>query len=439
MASGSHEIFEETWPAEEPPPPEPPRLSADEGPGLGMVAGLPAACGLLFLLFFVALTRSDVPASGWIIQIAILGMLAGIAAAVAGRLTKGLARSALMAAFGAILVIVSVALVWSILPADSTAPAALNLKRGFQVEAVLLGGTSGLLALSFGALVLVVGALYARSRGAEHPKVRRILAGLAILVAVLQLANWMVMLAGDSETGRWTADLFARGRAPLAALYLWWNLSLWAVVVLALVSLMPSPRQARLISVGLMVAQAMLWSVVAAVVLGFFYGLARAGDNAPTNGALVLGLLLGVIGGLVPLAAGVGLCLAGASALLRTAGSWSLPSAKTAEVDAMPVRQVPARQPSGYGTPAVPGVSAAATPVAPPPAPVVRVILPSEPPPLRAISVIPVPDDPLPAVPPAAESPPIEFQLRRLKQLLDEDLITAEDYNQKKRELLSRL
>ena len=348
---------------------------ADPVVKLSMVAGIMTAIGYLFWLFLAIVKREDMAPVAPVISIAVIGMLAGFAVITCARLFQGMLRAYLVAGLGILLQILVLVFAAKIAGRIPYMSCGLDYVVGNQA----------LSALGLVLLLMALGALDARQKNAASPVIRCALGGVAAATLMLYLVQILVFAAGDESDALPIASAFERGAAPIAYAVLL-TLGLLGVLGISIGAAAASREVDQVAKAGLIVARIVLGLIIAFPFFEFIMA-AAAGDDLKSR-------VVPLIGGIAAMAP-----LVGAFYILVAGISESLTA--TAALLAAPRR--PVLQP----LPAV----AVAGPVLYP--------LPSE--------QIPQPTD------------GIEGQLRKLKSWREQGLITEEEYQQKRSDLLKRL
>lgn len=360
-----------------------------------LIAGIVTAGGYLFLLFFAAIYSADALAKP--LTLAIIGLLAGVAAAILSQIFRGLVRSIVAGGTGLLLIIL---------------PLAMEVCPAPGMDATL-GGTAPLGIIAMVLLTGLLGSLYARTLNVENAVIRWLLVSLAGALMMMTLIMWLVYIAGgDTAEAIRVSGIFGTDSAEQVVkmvLFIIAAIAELGIFVLALISAVKQNLGAKLAKFALLIAKLLLPVIVLMVLVISIIAVAQVEEG---KGRMVLDRVALLLAGLAPLIAAILMGALGLSgSLLEAAGCCAGP------------RPVAAVEP----TPVAPAPQFAPTPaVQPEPAPA------PAPKPARTHQPAPA----APAEPPVND---VERQLENLKRLADKGLITSEEYAAKKRDFLSRL
>jgi hypothetical protein len=311
-----------------------------------------------------------------VVAISAVGLIAGAAVVVFGMVLKGLVRNAVLSGIGLLVLILGVSLAW-----QGVGPASAAVSLWF------LYGRSGFLAVGFTLMMLTLPALRARPWERNGLFVRLILgctAGFALLMFFVQ-----ILIALSDKYSVWASY------GPVAAFHSDDAICIiyGVIVLLALLSFLTigivaaaiETNLEKLVRAGIIIVMVLLWTGVAFTVAMFIKAMVK--ENAA---AAVLDLLRDLAGVLFPIVTAVYLLY------------WSLGSVLIETIGLI------AAQPAVLQ--------------------VARVDAPA--PSLQPLSPAPQPS-------PAVSN--IEQQLLSLRQIRDAGLLTEDEFQKKKEELLRRL
>jgi hypothetical protein len=370
-----------------------------------LVAGIVAAAGLLFLLCFVAIQHTSLMKAQTIITICVLGVLAGVAGAVVSHVTRGLAQGISLAGLGFFMVVLMLLLGYQF--KESGAQLTRVGEQTFRVVGAYhpLGTIGAIL------FVLLLGALRARTGNAASMMIRWAVGSLAAALLIIQLVQWMVIIAGNNDLSRGITALFDSKQVVPITSFVWVSLAWLAILIVSLISAVRHPYLPMLTQAARVLILTLAWSLVAIISLQYISDIAMLGSTGSSFsgdsgwGSQLLAWLLSALGVLLPLFGASWLCAVG---LADTLVQISLMPKAAPRVTAVAVATV---LPTG----APEHLAPAAVPAAPPALPTATLV-----------------DLPAPGHDVAA-------RLQNLKRLLDQGLISTADFEAKKQELLNQL
>jgi len=324
---------------------------------------------------FLAIVKRGDMPVGPIISIAVIGMLGGAAVITCAFVLKGSLRAYLIAGMGLLLQIFI--LIFA---------AKIGDRAGASCGLDYVVGGQTLSALGLVLLLLALAALHARQNDTASPLIRYTLGGLAGATLMLYLVQLLVFVAGDESDALPIAAAFSDGAAARIAYAVLLTIGLLGVLGISIGAAITTREVDQVAMAGLIVARIVLGLIV---VFPLYIFMVRAIDGDDVKSMIVP--LIGGIAALAPLVAAFYVLVAGVSESLCAVAQWLGSQSRIA------LEPIPALAQSG--------AYAAA---------------------------------PLPAQP-ADASGGIEDQLRKLKNWREQGLITEEEYQQKRGELLKKL
>lgn len=246
---------------------------------------------------------------------------------------------------------------------------------------LLYGGGSGILAFAFVALIISLGFLDARRHRPQSAMIRFVCGGASGVALMAYLVQLLVILADDGFDSSGLGYVF-RGGDVIMKIYAWvMILAVLAILVVGLTAAVRTSGAEELARVGFGLSRFIFWLVVTVVLIRLVLQI-----SSRSVGPFILDFLVAVVGGLGPLACAAFLLIGSLRDGLVSIQSGSLKRA---------MRAPEAR---------------------------FRMATETEAPlPARDLKV----------------AGDIESQLRKLKQWHEEGLISTEDYQRKKNQLLS--
>ena len=348
---------------------------------VGLIAGIATAAGYLFLLCFTAIKYHEIPWAQAIITACVLGILAGGTAAVVSYAARGLAQTITIGALGLFLVILPMVLACQMKVSPQTAS---FLGSGSAVSAT---DNNVLSSVAFALMVLLLGAIHARTSNFESLLIRWLVGALAAALLIMELVYWLMFISGNNELTRAIPNMFSNKQIVPIVFFIWMNAVCLAILIVGLISAIRQDNGTKLAKISIVLAKVAMWSVVVLVSLDFIIAVTSVDSNSGNRvGLLFMVWMLALVGGLVPLFGAIYLCVSGLSgtlALIVTLTNRG-PLASPATMVAGNRQEV-------------------STPTA------------------------------------AAASGNVQGKLEQLKQLLEQGMITSQDYDAKKRELLGHL
>lgn len=348
-------------------------------------AGIAITAGYLVLLLLVIARSRTVILSQQTTTVAIIGILAGAGASVGCRLLKGTVRSGVIAALGALILVLGVL---------------LSERMGLSGLWIVYGARNGALAVALMFTLSSLGLLFAFSERWTSAPLRIALGSVGGLAVLLYVIPTLVGLTSEKGTRTGFAAMLTRGDV-LVSLFTIGTLGALMTVgtaaVTAAVWPIVSRRAAR---IGAIAIHAMFWLLVTmvsvATLVALFPTESRMRPEIGGGMRHALALLTSVAVGIVP---------AVAAAILLIGG---LREVSILAADALDRVRGPVAVLSSLDTPMPP----AATQGVERSARVRETLLSGD---------------------------ALDEQLRRLKQWCDEGLIGQEEYEQKRKDVLSRL
>lgn len=378
----------------------------DWGCRLGCPTGILAAAGFVTALVVAAVFA---PWGRAIIQPAIGLFLSALVITVAFAL-QALARGIALTALGVAILIL---------------PMFFPGRIGYGFQLVDAIAVTALLVL----MLFLGGALHARRRNPDSPGIRWTLLGSCAAVFLLQGAMVLIAAMERPEMMRSLEQTFeGGGPATVIAVLLFGVLNVM-MLIFALVAALGKQRARGLATAGLVMAQIMLWSVLGVFLAGVVFQVIGITDATPYGvvrsaaaGDVLVSSAIALGAGLLPFYATAYLCAGAFSLVLCNAAGGVIEQplpAQPVAPPAEPVEMVPAEPAEPLLTGPQFGQPEAAT------------WLIDEPPRSRQ-------PRPKAASTPAGQLSPLEA-LRQLKTMLDEGLITAPEYEERKRRILDRM
>ena len=251
---------------------------------------------------------------------------------------------------------------------------------------VICGGKSGILAVGFVLAVLGLSGLYARRQNPES-KVIRFTSGAASGIALLLYIVQILVSLSEGQSGSWPmVRVFSSGDALLITYFIIVTLAVLSILVISIVASIKDTVVEALTQGSLIIAHALIWLAAGYSVLSF---LLMALQGTGWIGSQILQLVTTIVVGLFPLVGAICLCVTGIGRGFVSVTGWVKENgAATGELN----------PDKGKG---------------------------------QASKVAPLASE-------LAEAT-VEDQLRKLKGWREQGLISEEDYEQKRKDLLSRL
>lgn len=346
-----------------------------------IVGGIATAIGYLFLIIWMVVNNQNISEPGPNIAVGVFGCILSLA--VLG-VHSWLDRNAKLIAVGVIGFV--------LLLLKLSAASRLGLLGD---AAIMFGASNAAMGFGFALAIVAMACLLARRDSPDNDAVRYALLGLGITGALLYLVTTLNAL---TEGGRWRGlgAVFAGGNVALIVFASLVLLGLMGVLVIGLIA---GTKQVAIKSVcqwGVALGALVFYLTVGYVFLDFFIGLMKYPDQAVK---FVLILILNLVTGIGTLFGPAFICVTTLGRVVESLSHWRQWDMENQFSTERPVTAAPSNSPTSTATPArsKPAPAAAAVPTA------------------------------------------VEGQLKTLKDLYEQGLISQQEYNEKRAEILKRL
>ena len=360
---------------------EPRRATTTTAPlNLFVASGVTIAIGYVFLFVYAMVRRDHLDYSSAVIKSTGVSLAIGIAAISIAVRFFGVVRGWIEAGLGVLLLYLGINLAGRI-----------GIPEGLKI---LFGGAS---ALSFGLIltVIVVGLLEARRCKQGGLLSRYSLGGISVVAVILYLVQFLVLLADGSNGVVYLSQVLRSGDPILIVYAVIVYAGLLTILGCGIADCWTNRNIGKLYTAGLSAA----W-VVSCLIVGLTLMLFLMNLSMESIGEKILTFVLGIVGIIAPLAGAVYLCIGGIRDGMTS-------DQKNAEAGA-------SRQPSTQVSPTI-GSTADVTPA------------------LRPLESLLKYNIDCPTESPLAR------KLRELQNLHSQGLITEDEYQVKKREVLGQL
>lgn len=264
---------------------------------MARTAGILAGITYVFVLAFAMISPGH---DRDLTTLAIVGLIATVAVVTVAQLTTGWIRQGALTSLGSFLVVLPSFLIGG-----------RSYQTGMQVLYFLRGGQETIMAFVLLATLLGAGGIAACESQPECKPVKWTTGTLATLGIVMQGIYGLALLTHATDWSRQLRDWLSSGGAMTMAAFIWVTVAIWVALILTLISTVKTQVRVASSGVVLSLVRIVMWSVIGFILQNFLGRLVGmdTGHTAPDVGQSLLNLFVVTLPLLVPFLVGSYLCV----------------------------------------------------------------------------------------------------------------------------------